>query len=105
MADWIRDLQVGQWYDMGQGPVEVIGIDVDNEVILVQHFDGELEEFDFDSWMELRAVPIAAPEDWRGAMGCTDEEVDDSVNDVPRVGRWDGPLEHLDQIDPSWLEP
>lgn len=103
MADWIRDLQVGQWYDMGQGTVEVIGIDVDNEVILLQHFDGELEEFDFDAWMEMRAVPIAPPEDWRGAMGLTDEEIDDSPNDVPHVGRWDGPLEHLDQIDTDWL--
>ena len=97
MADWMRELEIGHWYDMGHGPIEVIGLDVDNEVVLIQHFDGELEEFDFDAWMELRAQPIAPPEDWTNAMGCTREDVDDGVADVPRAGRWDSPLDRLDQ--------
>lgn len=97
MADWMRNLEVGEWFDSGQGPMEIIGVDVDSEVVLVQHFDGELEEFDFESWMELRALPVAPPEDWTGAMGCTHEDVDDGVDDVPRADRWDGPLDRIDQ--------
>lgn len=68
MAQWLQDVAVGEWYDVAGDPYEVVGVDVKAEIVLVQHFDGTLEEFDFDQWAELNARQIAAPEDYSGAL-------------------------------------
>ena len=99
MADWLRGMAVGDWYQSpvtGGEPFELVAVDVENEVVLVQHFDGTLEEFDFDSWMELGARPAAPPEDWSGAM---DVDKSDTVRDDDLSGgsRWEDPLDLLDQ--------
>lgn len=98
MADWLRGMAVGDWYQspqLGDESFEIVAVDVANEVVLVQHFDGTLEEFDFESWMELGARPAAPPEDWSGAL---DVDARDKVpdNDVAG-GRWEDPLDLLDQ--------
>lgn len=97
MADWLRGMAVGDWYQaasMGESPFEIVAVDVSNEVVLVQHYDGTLEEFDFDSWMEMGAQPTAPPEDWSGAMDVdkNDVRIDDSGS-----SRWEDPLDLLDQ--------
>lgn len=99
MADWLRGMAVGDWYQArvsGGEPFELVAVDVENEVVLVQHFDGTLEEFDFGSWMELGARPAAPPEDWSGAM---DVDKRDAVrgDDYSGSGRWEDPLDLLDQ--------
>ncbi|MGH8457577.1 MAG: DUF6763 family protein, partial [Stenotrophobium sp.] len=50
MAEWLREVSVGEWYQTDGEPFEIVGVDAKAEVVLVQHFDGTLEEFDFDSW-------------------------------------------------------
>ena len=97
MADWLRGMAVGDWYQSsvtGGEAFELVAVDVENEVVLVQHFDGTLEEFDFESWMELGARPAAPPEDWSGAM---DVDKRDVVRDDYDGGRWEDPLDLLDQ--------
>lgn len=99
MADWLRGMTVGDWYQSsvtGDEAFELVAVDVQNEVVLVQHYDGTLEEFDFDSWMELGARPAAPPEDWSGAM---DVDKRDVVPDegLSGSGRWEDPLDLLDQ--------
>ena len=100
MADWMGGVAVGDWYQaasIGEEPFEIVAVDVANEVVLVQHFDGTLEEFDFDSWMEMGAVPAAPPEDSSGAM---DIDKQDRIpdNDLSGGGeRWEDPLDLLDQ--------
>jgi hypothetical protein len=97
MADWLRGMSVGGWYQPEEGePFEIVGVDAKSEVVLVQHFDGTLEEFDFDSWMELRVRPCAPPEDWSGAM---DVDRSDALadSDFAGPGRWEDPLDLLDQ--------
>ena len=99
MADWLRGMAVGDWYQaasLGDEPFEVVAVDVENEVVLVQHFDGTLEEFDFDSWMELGARPSAPPEDWSGAMDVDKRDSSFGVEDSSS-GRWEDPLDLLDQ--------
>lgn len=98
MADWLRGMAVGDWYQApatGGEPFEVVAVDVQNEVVLVQHYDGTLEEFDFDSWMEMGARPAAPPEDWSGAMDV--DKRDASFDDDIGPGRWEDPLDLLDQ--------
>lgn len=100
MADWLREMKVGDWFQASDGsraePFELVALDVQNESVLVQHFDGTLEEFDFDNWIELGAKPASQPEDWSGALDVDKREgvVD---NDFSSPGRWEDPLDLLDQ--------
>ncbi|MFT4047186.1 MAG: hypothetical protein QM661_10905 [Solimonas sp.] len=99
MAEWLGGLVVGQWFETENGPFEVVGVDSDAEMVLVQHYDGTLEDYDFETWMSLAARPCAPPEDYSGAL---DIERDDYVErDEPRpaAGRWDNPLDLLDLRD------
>ena len=99
MADWLRGMTVGHWYQApasGIEPFEIVAVDVENEVVLVQHYDGTLEEFDFDSWMEMGARPAAAPEDWSGAMD-VDKRDAPLMDDLAAGDRWEDPLDLLDQ--------
>lgn len=98
MADWLREVKVGDWYQASDGsrsePFELVAVDISNESILVQHFDGTLEEYDFEAWMELGARAAAPPEDWTGAMDVDRRETlaDDTGGD-----RWEDPIDLLDQ--------
>lgn len=100
MADWLRGMAVGDWYQaasIGDEPFEVVAVDVENEVVLVQHYDGTLEEFDFDSWMEMGARPAAPPEDSYGAMDVDKRDSSIGGEDSSSSGRWEDPLDLLDQ--------
>lgn len=85
MAEWLREMSVGEWFSAGGDPFEIVGIDAKAGVVLVQHFDGALEEFDFDSWLELSAQACAPPEDFSGAL---DMDRDDLDFDSPGASRW-----------------
>lgn len=76
MAEWLREVSVGEWYEAGDQPFEIVGIDAKAGVVLVQHFDGSLEEFDFDSWLEMAARPCPPPEDYTGALDIDHDDVD-----------------------------
>jgi Family of unknown function (DUF6763) len=74
-----RDLPpiVGNWYkhlDKGQ-LFRVVDVDEDNDMIEVQHFDGDLEQFESDEWFEMDLARAAEPEDWTGPVD--DVERDD----------------------------
>lgn len=83
MAEWLREVSVGEWFATGDWQFEIVGIDVKAGVVLIQHFDGSLEELDFDHWLELEARPCAPPEDVSGALDL-DREDDDSHLGAPR---------------------
>lgn len=76
MAEWLREMSVGEWFTTGDEPFEIVGVDVKAGIVLVQHFDGALEEFDFDSWLELSARPCAPPEDYSGALDLDRDDLD-----------------------------
>jgi hypothetical protein len=95
MAQWLKEVSVGEWYRAAGEPFEIVGVDAKAEVVLVQFFDGTLEEYDFDSWGELNAVPCPPPEDYSGAL---DMDPQDYGADDDQAGsnRWDNPLDALD---------
>jgi len=98
MAEWLRDMSVGQWFQTVGEPFEIVGIDPAAEIVLVQHFDSTLEEIDFDSWVELNAQPCAPPEDYSGALDIgRDDYRLDSESSLQTSARWDNPLDLLDQ--------
>ena len=96
MAEWLREMSVGEWYEAGGDTFEIVGVDTKAEVVLVQYFDGTLEEFDFDSWLELSARAAAAPEDYSGAVDIEREDYAQETDAGGRSGRWDNPLDLLD---------
>ncbi len=60
--------EIGRWYRPfnGNDLFEVVAIDFDEQNIEVQHFDGEIEEIDFNGWKTIIPVETAPPEDWTG---------------------------------------
>ena len=83
MAQWLRQLEPGDWYDSFGDLFEIIGVDLQTEIVLVQHFDGALEEIEFESWVAMEAVPCAPPEDPSGALDA--ERTDLAPDDLPTV--------------------
>jgi hypothetical protein len=68
----------GQWYrhlDKGQ-PFRVISVERDEDLIEIQHFDGDLEEFEFAEWFDMDLELAAEPEDWTGPIDDADADVD-----------------------------
>jgi hypothetical protein len=68
---------VGNWYvhlDKGT-PFQVVSIDEQARTIELQHFDGDLEECDFEEWRAMDLELGEEPEDWTGPVD--DIEKDD----------------------------
>lgn len=98
MAQWLGDVSVGEWFQADGDPFEIVGLDSKAELVLVQFFDGTLEEIDFEVWTGMSARPVAPPEDYSGAL---DIERGDYGVDVEEGGggRWDNPADLIDARD------
>lgn len=97
MAEWLSDLAVGQWFKADGEPFEIVGLDPKAEIVLVQHYDGTLEEVDFDTWTGLAARSCAPPEDYSGALDIEREDYGvDRGEGTTHLGRWDSPLDLID---------
>lgn len=83
IGSWYRERQLGTEF-------EVVAIDDDSQTIGVQMLEGELCEYDLDSWAQLDLEPIEEPGDWRYAA--------DEDRDVDKVDNWDNPI---DLIEPN----
>jgi hypothetical protein len=68
---------IDQWYQPGgkEELLRVVAADMDAGLIEVQHFDGSIEELDFDTWQEMDIDLAEEPEDWTGPYD--DIEADD----------------------------
>ena len=87
---------VGEWYRSYDGSLmEVVAIDLDEGYIEVQHFDGTVEEFDFEGWQEQGLTPAKAPEDWSGSVDIEPEDFDADGSESTPV--WTDPLNFLDR--------
>jgi hypothetical protein len=86
--------EVGSWFSIGEGRTfEVVAVDDKDRTVEIQHFDGTIEELDSDSWRELAAQPVEAPEDWSGSMDVDDEDLPD---DGEKHQGFDDPLDFVD---------
>lgn len=79
------DPVVGNWYqqqDKGQSFV-VVAVEDDNALIEIQHFDGNLEEIDTESWYQLNIESTAAPENISGPLDIGElDDLGTSVTDT-----------------------
>lgn len=100
MADWLGDLSPGQWFTSGTDLFEIVGVDPQGEIVLVQYFDGSLEEWDFDSWLESSARPCAPPHELSGALDLPFPEDDVCGAAHPELAPFDALLDRLEAAQP-----
>jgi hypothetical protein len=85
--------RIGDWYQSINGDkFEIVALDEDEATLEIQHFDGAVEEVDFDTWEEMELISIEPPEDWSGSY---DLERDDYGVDLELTG----PTEHMNPFD------
>jgi hypothetical protein len=70
---WYRDLEEHESF-------QVLSVDEDQELLEIQHLDGDIEEIDLDSWAEMDLEPTEEPEGWSGS-GEEDEDEDFDEDD------------------------
>ncbi len=83
---WYRHLDKGYQF-------QVIAVDREDGTIELQHFDGDVDEIDMDTWYTLEVEPIEEPEDWTGPVD--DIERDDlGYTETDMTGEdWTKPLD------------
>src|SRR5262245_18384135 len=99
------DPVVGSWYRMRGGRMggdlfEIVAIDEGDATIEVQHFDGTVEEIEFDAgeeqWEDSLIEAAQAPEDWTGSVDVEPEDVEQQTTDFGTDRQWASPLDYLD---------
>lgn len=89
--------EVGQWYlDSRSGQLfEIVASDGSEGSIQVQFLDGEVTDYDLESWAELALQSAAAPEDWRtGFEVAPEENIDPDAAFHPTS--WSSPLSEIE---------
>lgn len=85
--------EVSKWYKdaVNETVFEVVAIDESSNTIEVQYVDGEVGEFDYQTWKSLTLGPASQSEDWRDPyeMSVEDETYSDDAI-IPED--WSGPL-------------
>lgn len=90
---------IGDWYQAPGGILfEVVAVDDEDGTIDIQHFDGTVEELDFDAWEDSDYFLTKPPEDYSGSL---DIEREDYGVDLDRAAAssWADPLDFIDQAD------
>lgn len=85
--------RVGNWYkEIQQGIVfEIVAVDEIEGTIETQHIDGEVSEYDMDSWRELTFEEIEEPENWSNAYEMSSEDILDTDAAI-HPEEWNSPL-------------
>ena len=67
--------RIGDWYQSLNGDrFEIVALDEEEATLEIQHFDGAIEEVDFETWSEMEIDAIEAPEDWSGSLDIERED-------------------------------
>ena len=85
---------IGKWFiDKHSNQLfEVVAIDDHAGSIEIQYVDGELGEFDLESWASQEIEPAAAPEDWSASYEIVFE---DRNSDTPQT-QYENPLNTIE---------
>ena len=89
--------EIGNWYQDAVEDVlfEVVAVDEDSATIEIQYEDGDVGEFDIDSWHQLVLLPAQPPEDWRVSYELSEDDGHDP-DAVLIPGNIGDPLSSLD---------
>lgn len=75
--------RIGTWYkDQNTGqPFEVVAIDEKQRTIEVQYYDGDISEFEIESWGSLSLLETEAPEEAYAGFGGISSYGDEAPSD------------------------
>ncbi len=93
---------IGRWYkELDTGALfEVVAWDDRAQAAEVQFLDGEIAEFDRDTWNALALASAAEPEDWRTPFELSGEDgIDPDLPFHPQD--WNNPLNSIEP-DTMW---
>jgi hypothetical protein len=93
----------GQWYEdlEREETFQVISLDPDEELVRIQWLEGDVEEFDLDTWSEMDVEPTDEPEGWAGDD--EDEDVEEEEEEEEEDDDdWDDEDEDEDDEDDDW---
>jgi len=89
-----------EWYKDYLGRLmQVILNNEEKDYIEVQLFEGEIAEFDLDSWNQLDMERAEAPQDWSGPF---DDLVADDMGNTEKpmhLTEWNGPADEMERED------
>lgn len=85
VAQWYRHLNKGQEF-------QVTAVDEADRTVEIQHFDGDVEELEFDEWYAMDVEPIETPEDWTGPMDDVERDDLGYTETGMRGADWSKPL-------------
>lgn len=77
---------IGDWYKNQENysTFEVVALDEKGQYVEIQHFGGEIEELDLETWYELELISIPAPEDSSGPYEIPKEDISYSDHEMYR---------------------
>ncbi|MBA6412106.1 hypothetical protein H2508_03170 [Parahaliea sp. F7430] len=88
VGGWYKDLETHELF-------EVVAWDSATLSIEAQFFDGEVTEYDLDTWRQLKLREIEPPEDWRSPFELDDEDRLDP--DLPHQPlEWNSPVNTIE---------
>lgn len=97
---------IDQWYqhrDKGE-LLRIIAVDRSGDVIEIQNFDGDIEEFDFESWHDMDIVLAEEPEDWTGPYDNVEAEDLDTTDTTITPQDWRASLNTVPNGEEPWQD-
>jgi hypothetical protein len=89
---------IGEWYRDHAGALfEVVAIDDMDATIEIQHFDGTIEELDFEMWPEVAVGQVEPPEDWSGSMDMEREDYGVDLDDGAGKDEFQGLMDFIER--------
>ncbi|HYW93504.1 MAG TPA: DUF6763 family protein [Gammaproteobacteria bacterium] len=94
---------VGAWYRNRETDArfEVVAVDEHARTVEVQHYDGDLEEYDFGAWSRLDLEELVPPEDWSGPLDLGER---DDLEYGEEPGAEEPPEESVERLRGEWRE-
>jgi len=88
---------VGRWYQECDSDqvFEIVACDQDEGTVQIQYLDGELADYDFESWAQLNLIVAAEPEDWRKVFEMDDDNAWSGECDGLPL-QWGNPLTRIE---------
>ncbi|HVK99221.1 MAG TPA: DUF6763 family protein [Dongiaceae bacterium] len=91
--------EIGCWYEnIEQGSLfEIVSLDEEENTVAIQYFEGEIEEVELDSFLQLPLRAVEQPEDWAGPYEVDKEDRFES--DFDQYGEENNELMAFDDSD------
>lgn len=82
--------EIGNWYQSSNNLLfKIVAIDEHDETIEIQYFDGTLGELELESWSELMADLLDAPDGWSGPFDNMEDEHSPLYDETATSRAWD----------------